>query len=256
MTVPERICGAAVQSAVHPREAPRNPAGMTDQRIEKWTRWINGTINNNVLTMHLQRDAWRKVSQILEANGQLPDSYWWEFMRDTYATTQAIAVRRQADTHRDAASLGKLIEEMRDDATRVTRSFWIGLWRSPDDPIDRRVAERAWADTYGGATGTHLDPAIPTADLAALTAAAANVKDYVDQHLAHADSVPTTVTLTLSDVHDAIDVIGELFRKYYTLLTAASYVDLVPIIQHDWLAAFRQPWIRSAADRAGEEGVE
>jgi hypothetical protein len=51
------------------------------------------------MTMHLQRDAYRKVSEMLTANADdLPDSYWWEFMRDTHATTQAVAVRRQADT--------------------------------------------------------------------------------------------------------------------------------------------------------------
>ena len=40
-----------------------------------------------------------------------------------------------------------------------------------------------------------------------------------------------------------IDVIGDLFRKYYNLLTASSYAFLVPVIQHDWLAAFRVPWM-------------
>jgi hypothetical protein len=133
---------------------------MADQRIEKWTRWIDGTIKSNVLTMHLHRDTWRETSKILEDNGTLPDSYWWEFMRDTYGHTQAVAVRRQADTHRDAASLGKLIEEVRDDAARITREFWLGLW-DPDGAIDALFAERGWADEYGGSVGLHLDPAIP-----------------------------------------------------------------------------------------------
>ena len=89
------------------------------------------------MTMYLQRYAWLEVGKILGDNAeQLPDSYWWEFMRDTYGTTQAVAVRRQADTHRDAASLGKLIEEIRDDAARITREFWLGLWGKLDDPID------------------------------------------------------------------------------------------------------------------------
>jgi hypothetical protein len=218
---------------------------MADQRIEKWTRWIDGTIKSNVLTMHLHRDTWRETSKILEDNGTLPDSYWWEFMRDTYGHTQAVAVRRQADTHRDAASLGKLIEEVRDDAARITREFWLGLW-DPDGAIDALFAERGWADEYGGSVGLHLDPAIPAADFDALTTAAAEVKEWVDKHVAHADAsaVPASVTLTLEDVHRAVDVIGELFQRYYTLFTAASMIELVPVIQHDWRAVFRQPWMR------------
>jgi hypothetical protein len=82
---------------------------VADQRLEKWTRWITGTIQGNVHTMHLHRHAWRTVAHMLDENGPLPESYWWEFMFDTYATTQAIAVRRQADRHPDAASLRNLV---------------------------------------------------------------------------------------------------------------------------------------------------
>lgn len=219
---------------------------MADQRIEKWQYWIDGTIKNSVLTMHLHRDAWREVAAMLEANGQLPESYWWEFMRDTYATTQAVAVRRQADTHKDVASLGKLIEEIRDDPSRITREFWLAEWTS-EDKFLRMEAERGWTTQYAGTVGDHLDPLIPAADFDALQAASADVRGYVDQHVAHAERpprAPSQVTLTLSDIHDDIDVIGDLFKKYYNLLTASSYVFLVPVIQHDWLAIFREPWMR------------
>jgi HEPN superfamily AbiU2-like protein len=218
---------------------------VADQRIEKWTRWINGSIRSDVLTMHLQRDAWRDVSKILDDHGDLPESYWWEFMRDTYAVSQAVAVRRQADTHKDAASLGKLIEEIRDDASRVTREFWVELW-DDSDPWMLREAERGWTKHFAGGVGNHLDPSIPATDLDVLTAAAFKVKGYVDQHVAHSDAsaVPASVTLTLKDVHEVIDTIGHLFKKYNNLLTASTYVFLVPVIEHDWKAIFREPWIR------------
>ena len=55
------------------------------------------------------------------------------------------------------------------------------------------------------------------------------------------------VTLTLKDVHDAIDVIRDLFKRYYNLLTASSYGSLVPLIQHNWKAVFREPWLRTSS---------
>jgi hypothetical protein len=221
-----------------------------DHRVAKWKRWCEEMIDSNVLTMYLHRYAWQEVGKILEDNEpQLPESDWWEFMRDTYGTTQAVAVRRQADRHRDAASLGKLIEEIRDDADRLTRDFWLGLWTFDDDRlgIKRATAEKAWHEHYGGSVGTHLDPAIPTADLDALATGAGKVKRYVDKHVAHADAVSPEVTLTFGDVHDAIDVIGTLFRKYYNLFTGGSYVELEPAMQDDWKAVFRVPWMRSNA---------
>jgi hypothetical protein len=228
------------------------------QRIDKWTSWLDGTIKNNVLSMYLHRDVWREVSDMLRQRGNLPDSYWWDFMRDTYATTQAAAVRRQADRQDDAASLANLIAEVRDEAPNLTREWWLGRWDIAAAPkpeaeegwspavFDRLYLEHGWTKQYGGSVGTHLDPAVPAADYDNLMKAAAKVKAYVDRHVAHADTraVSAKVTLTLDEVHDAIDVIGERFQRYYSLFTRASMPELVPAIQHDWKAVFHVPWER------------
>jgi hypothetical protein len=42
-----------------------------------------------------------------------------------------------------------------------------------------------------------------------------------------------------------------LFEKYYNLLTASSYISLVPIIPHDWNAISREPWMRPRLDGDG-----
>jgi hypothetical protein len=44
------------------------------------------------------------------------------------------------------------------------------------------------------------------------------------------------------ELHDAVDTVGRVFRKYANVLTASTYIDLEPVIQHDWRAIFRQPW--------------
>jgi hypothetical protein len=185
--------------------------------------------------MHLHRDTWREVQGIIAVHGDLPDSYWWAFMRDTYVTSQAVAVRRQADRHRDVASLGRLMEEVRGDSGRITRGYWIGLWPETMSACRRGVSARGWVN--GPAASALIStPRSPASDMAELTSAAAQVKAYVDEHVAHSEarSVPAEITLTLKDVHDTIDVIGSLFNRYYNLLTASSYGCLVPAIEEDW----------------------
>ena len=59
-------------------------------------------------------------------------------MLDTYMTTQAVAIRRQADIRKDVASLGRLLLELRGNADRLTRDFWVGLWQ--DEPNEERAA--------------------------------------------------------------------------------------------------------------------
>jgi hypothetical protein len=228
------------------------------QRIEKWTRWIDGPIKASVITMNHHRQIWRGIAEIIEEHGTLPPSAYWEHYFDLYAETQSSAVRRQADTHRDVASLAKLLSEIRGDARQLTPEWWIGLWNIGDsDTHEKAHARQQWDDYFGGGLHSHLDPAIPSADLKLLTEASARVTKHVDKHVAHSEdpgplpedpgsTAPDRVP-TLDEVHDAIDMIGNLFRKYYPLFTAASMVLLEPVIQHDWLAPFREAWIKPAA---------
>ncbi len=221
-------------------------ADVADARIEKWTTWIDGTIKNELLTMHLHRFAWQEATKLIEDNAELPESYWWEFMYETYAITQAAAVRRQADVRRDVVSLARFLMDVRKGAAAITRTYWIDtLWEARDQ-IDRTVAGRQWDVHYGGSVGDYLDPAIPKKDFETLIAAAEDVKKYVDENIAHAsaDPVARQVTVAVSDVHPAMDTFGELFGRYYTLLTASTLATLTPIPQHDFFAVFRQPWMR------------
>ena len=194
-------------------------------------------------------------------------SYFWEFLFETYGQAQATAVRRQADKHRDIGSLGQLIFELGETPEVVTRDWWVNLWgREEHDEHDRRywekVAEDSWAERYGGEVGRHLDPALARNDSEAMRAGTQRVKDYVDENVAHMDAAtipklnaePPAApmrkggNLQLSEVHDAIDVVGATYQKYYALLFGASWHTLVPVLQHDWEKIFRIQWIPKEAN--------
>jgi hypothetical protein len=203
--------------------------------------------------MYAHRDTFQEVHRIAEENGELPDSYFWTFLRDTYATSQAVAIRRQAETRSSVRTLGRLVHEVAGDSQRLSRAFWVGMWNDDpgptipgfSQPLGIMEANRQFDKYFAGSTGDHLDPTIPRDDLDSLTTAAASIKSYVDQHIAHSDAKPRPGLPTFDDLNAAIDTIGDLFRKYAGLLTASSYTELVPVHQDDWLAVFRQPWIRS-----------
>jgi hypothetical protein len=226
-----------------------------DQRVGKWKRWIDGPIKASVITMHHHRQIWRGLAEVIETHGSLSPSAWWEHYFDVYAETQAMAVRRQADLHPDVASLGKLLTEVSEGAKQLTPEWWIGLWDiDEDDDYERAYARRQWDGEFGGNVGIHLDPATPANDLSRLIDGSDAVKRHVDKHIAHSEDpglrpkdpgeTAPEQTVKLSEVHDAIDVIGEVFTRYYSLFEAAGMLFLEPQIQHDWLAPFREPWIR------------
>jgi hypothetical protein len=67
---------------------------------------------------------------------------------------------------------------------------------------------------------------------------------YVNEHVAHDMAEPTMTEMpTFNDLNAAVDALGTMFKKYANVLTAGSYAFLEPVIQHDWKAIFRRPWI-------------
>ena len=85
------------------------------------------------ITKHCVGKEWREGATTLRvANKSLPESYFFEYLEDTYATTQAVAVRRQAEARSRVVTLGQLVTEIRDEAKGLTRKFWVGLWDNSD----------------------------------------------------------------------------------------------------------------------------
>jgi hypothetical protein len=154
-----------------------------------------------------------------------------------------LRIRRQAEADTRVISLGRLIDEIGSDAGRLTRRYWVGLF-GKSDAVRFGVADAGFTKQFAPGGGDHIDPAIPAADLALLTSVAQSVKVYVDQHVAHNDAKPRGSLPTFKDLDANIDLIGELFAKYGNLLTASTWTTVVPVVQHDWQAIFRQPWIQ------------
>jgi hypothetical protein len=79
--------------------------------------------------------------------------------------------------------------EMSQTPELLTRDFWLSLWEQGDDDAYWLMeAERQWTENFAGDVGDHLDPAIPTADLAALREGSERVTRYVDMNVARLDA--------------------------------------------------------------------
>jgi hypothetical protein len=83
-----------------------------------------------------------------------------------------------------------------------------------------------------------------------LEAESERVVKHVDQYVAHTEGKPKAELATFEELNAAIEMVGDLFRKYFLLLTGDSYTKLAPTPQHNWEAIFEVPWIL----KAGEQG--
>ncbi len=210
---------------------------MVDSRIGKWRRWCDEQIRPDVYTIYLHRHVFREVGTITRAR-DLPPSYFFDYLGETYATTQMIAVRRQADTSSRVCTLGRLLKEIAGDPARISRAFYVEMWEG-----DEARGAAAFDSTFAGNVGSHIDPALVDRDLQTLTDTATGVGRYVDQYVAHKDARAKAVVPAFDDLNAAIDSIGGLYDKYNNALTASTHAKLVAELDHDWKAVFRQPWI-------------
>jgi hypothetical protein len=211
-----------------------------DSRVEKWKRWIESQIRAEVLGMNNHRAIYKEVGRVITEHGDLPPSQFFVFLADTYAATQAIAVRRQAEVDTRVISLGTLLDEIADDPQRLSRERFLSHY----DSYDRAQGEAEWNERFAGNVGDHVDPDLVRADLEELRSGTEKTKDLVDKHLAHTDKKPLKNPPTFEELHEAIDTINEQFQRYVLLITVSSYATLVPVPQYDWLAIFREPWIK------------
>jgi len=212
---------------------------VLDSRIEKWRSWLLDRIAPQVYTAHLHRQVFRELSRITQA-ADLPPSYFFEYSGETYATSQALAIRRLADPNTRAVSLVRLLREMAADPTRLSRRFYVAMF----EDLPSYVGDRAFTRTFAGQAGNYADPALIERDVDALNEGASKVKRYVDQHVAHADARARAAIPTFEDLNGAVDLIAALYRKYYNLLTADDIL-VEPVLDPNWIAVFRVPWIDS-----------
>jgi hypothetical protein len=215
----------------------------SDQRLKKWQGWLWDQIGPEINSLHVNRHVWRETHALVSANRDLPRSYWWQFLNDTYGVTVAVALRRQAEFKDErVTTLGRIVFEMSQDPARLSREFYLTRYGTDDTRLP--WARQHWVDEFAGAVGDHLDPNIPTADLDRITNAVEKIRGFVDRHLAHRDrtAVPAYEQPSLGDAHDAVDVLGAVYRRYMCLMNGLERAVLLPRFDHDWQAVFRHPW--------------
>jgi len=195
--------------------------------------------------MHLHRHIADELTKITTA-ATLPPSYIFNFIEETYATSQMVIVRRQADLHPRAASLGKLASEIAANPTTITRDFYVSEWGEDD-----AAAANTAFDRLSGAGGEYVDGNAVQSDLEEMRETVSAVTKYVNQEVAHRDARAKARIPTFPDLNGAIDAIGSLYKGCYRrLFPGQEYGDLVPVIaDHNWKAVFTVPWIESMPTR-------
>jgi hypothetical protein len=92
----------------------------------------------------------------------------------------------------------------------------------------------------------HLNSGIESsqidADIETLKKETALITRWADESVAHMGRM-LSVNPTFVQLDEAIDLLGEMLKKYYLLITDGYLASVQPVIQEDWRAPFRRPWL-------------
>ena len=180
----------------------------------KWARWLD-QLRHEILILHLYRKFWRDIVRTAE-EAKVPPSYFFTFLNETYATYQAIAIRRVCKARQGRPSFRNLLNEIRHHP-ELTRN-----------PADLELVANDVASLEMGSLG--------------------RIRRYAEEHIAHKQETPATDVPTLEDIHQAIDQLGVLLRRYMVLVLDEDQW-LETTVAGDVMAPFRMAWLPKLPER-------
>ena len=216
---------------------------------DMWKRWNErmGRVRQELHYVYGTRGRFNAITGLFEKNEKLKavggDVYDWMFRM--WARDVVIAIRRELDSDSNTVCLGRLLDEMAQRPKVITRARYLGeiaeddfryrmLWNTFDDfGVISQSATASLTD--------YLDPTGISVDRKRLLKVARPVLAYANQLVAHR-SETEHVPVTLGDVNRAVEVIEEVFLKYYAIIVGPSVMGLEPSIIHDWMKPFEIPW--------------
>jgi hypothetical protein len=230
-------------AAAEPNDPPRADRSSQTSGADPdglHARWCEDfkALSEDVVRIHARSQVWDKLDEAIAAQNTPSAGMLLSLLRPMYGEAQAMGVRRLIDQRRGHRSLWRLVDEMARNPTVLSRRRWVAHYQRPDDPYFVERGGREF-DDLAGVGADHVPAAVLTALKDELVNAAAVVKTYVDEHIAHTSSAPTS-GLTFAQLKEAVHDISRAYQRLGLVLNATHY-EYEPVIQPPWEDVFSQP---------------
>lgn len=219
-----------------------SPTKKPHPRVAKWRRWLC-RIEKELIVLAQSRAIYSEVVEMVGSNPAINrGNRFYDWISGNFVEAFLMGVRRQLDRDKNSVSLMKLLQDIRQQSCLLNQEFHSTLYQPEMTHLAQATFEKAI-----GTPATHLPMAMVVEDIDALEEISALHKTYIDRHVAHSDRRQTGVAMaTYGDLYGAGETMEKLFSKYYLLLCGADYRSLLPVVEYDWKAIFRVPWIAEA----------
>lgn len=204
---------------------------MNHQKIVKWERQIS-KIQYEIRELLQGRKIFLETLRIIESNNEVKKNIftWLDYYKVNYTYFTLSKIYHQIDEDPSADNLFNLLNDLHENCSMVTASWWVGDGKS--------LSINTFKEKFGGLT---LSPSNVYGDLGDLIYTTKDIKIKRDKILAHRDrSKKTSTEISIEEVNKAIDLINDLGEKYTLLIQQRI---LSHSFDSDWRKSFVIPWI-------------
>ena len=224
--------------------------GLTSDEI--WKRWVDriNQIHIELAFVFANRRKFLEVQEMFQKNERLSKigSQTYQWILGHWGRDTVMAIRRELDNDRNTISFGALLDEMADRNNVVTRKRFLGKLAEPGAEEFLVRSNNESFTRWGVVSRTsrpledYLNAEGMRTDRQSLNKAAKPVLDYGNQLVAHRTPIGK-LPLTINQIHEALDAIEPVFKKYFVILTGSALMEIEPTnVGDDWKETFKFPW--------------
>ena len=215
---------------------------------EEWQRWRDryDKTHNGVLRLFHDRAIWRTILAMLEANPAVARGSFGEYwLGSCYTTSQLIGIRRETGADNQSIGMLRSLNSLASTPRMATRAWYrqqIAQHGHPEEDPERLF------NRFAAPTQPFIDSVLVQRDIAVLGAVIDRVNSYTNKALAHRDDSvkggPPPAVITWADLDDAIDTVGRIHKKYFSLCHPGETLSiLTPLISPVWMQMFSTAWM-------------
>ena len=233
--------------------AQRDFRDMSDDELfTNWGEWISRTASE-LTEVFEHRFLFNSIREMFDHNEQLhtqSGQFIMEWQARLYGRDVLLFIRREFDYQHGTENILKLLREMEDRPTILTRARYRAFFETTQMPAEGKDGlANAFFNSFaivgdGTDPNDHIAPEAIAAENAALKTGIEKVLLYANRNLAHRtpdwDVQPIMVP---TDTDDALKAVQACFDRFYPLLTGKSMPQPTPAIQFDWEECFTHPWL-------------
>lgn len=209
------------------------------QKIEEWKKEFE-EITNDLIDIVENRFIFHRIQEIIQANPKInQDNFFWDHLRANYSASMVVGIARQVDENKHVISFMRLLKDIERNTSVITKTWFADQYAVN---LHREIGERDFMINFG--SGQVLDPAIVRQDIMDLSTITTGIEKYRHTRIAHKTKDHNLRTsLTFQELDDAVDHLAKLITKYQLLLNQTGMPNLMPVVQYDWEAILRIPWV-------------